>query len=35
VIIAAVGMNGITGDAEQARRHFEQRLTAITARAGL
>jgi NTP pyrophosphatase (non-canonical NTP hydrolase) len=35
IITAAVAMSGITGDAEQARRHFEQRLAAIAARAGL
>jgi hypothetical protein len=35
IITAAVAMNGITGDAELARRHFEQRLAAVTARASL
>lgn len=35
IITAAVAMNGVTGDAEQARRHFEQRLAAIVARVGL
>jgi cytidylate kinase/NTP pyrophosphatase (non-canonical NTP hydrolase) len=35
IITAAIAMNGITGDAEHARSHFEQRLTAVTARAGL
>ncbi len=35
IITAAIAMNGITGDTGQARSHFEQRLTAVTARAGL
>jgi hypothetical protein len=35
IITAAVAMNGVTGDAEQARRHFEQRLAAVTARVGV
>ena len=35
IITAAVGMRGITADLEQARSHFERRLAAVTARAGL
>jgi NTP pyrophosphatase (non-canonical NTP hydrolase) len=35
IITAAVAMNGVTGDAERARRHFEQRLATVTARASL
>jgi NTP pyrophosphatase (non-canonical NTP hydrolase) len=35
IITAAVAMTGITGDADQARGHFERRLAAVTQRAGL
>ena len=35
IITAAVAMSGITGDVDEARNHFEQRLAAVTARAGL
>jgi NTP pyrophosphatase (non-canonical NTP hydrolase) len=34
IITAAVAMNGITGDTELARKHFGQRLAAITGRVG-
>jgi NTP pyrophosphatase (non-canonical NTP hydrolase) len=35
MITAAVAMIGVTGDAELARGHLEQRLASVTARAGL
>jgi len=35
IITAAVAMGGVTGDADEARRHLEQRLAAVTERAGL
>jgi NTP pyrophosphatase (non-canonical NTP hydrolase) len=35
IITAAVAMSGITGDVDEARRHLERRLTAVTERAGL
>ncbi len=35
IITAAVAMGGITGDVDEARSHFERRLTAVTERAGL
>lgn len=35
IITAAVAMSGITADAGQARDHFERRLAAVMARAGL
>ena len=35
IITAAVAMSGVTGDADEARRHLERRLTAVTERAGL
>jgi NTP pyrophosphatase (non-canonical NTP hydrolase) len=35
IITAAVAMNGITGDTEEARSHLERRLAAVTARAGV
>jgi len=35
IITAAVAMSGVAGDAEQARSHFERRITAVTTRAGL
>jgi NTP pyrophosphatase (non-canonical NTP hydrolase) len=35
IITAAVAMIGVTGDVEEARRHLERRLTAVTERAGL
>jgi hypothetical protein len=34
IITAAVAMGGITGDADEARSHFERRLAAVTGRAG-
>lgn len=35
IITAAVAMNGIAGNADQAREHLERRLTVVTERAGL
>lgn len=35
IITAAVAMSGVAGDTDQARRHFERRITAVTTRAGL
>jgi hypothetical protein len=35
IITAAVAMSGITGEADEARSHFERRLAAVTERAGL
>ena len=35
IITAAVAMSGLAGDAEQARSHFERRITVVTTRAGL
>jgi NTP pyrophosphatase (non-canonical NTP hydrolase) len=35
IITAAVAMSGITAGPGQARDHFERRLAAVTARAGL
>jgi NTP pyrophosphatase (non-canonical NTP hydrolase) len=35
IITAAVAMNGVTGDADEARGHLERRLAAVTERAGL
>jgi NTP pyrophosphatase (non-canonical NTP hydrolase) len=35
IIAAAIAMSGIAGDVDQARRHLEQRLAAVTERAGL
>ena len=35
IITAAVAMSGVAGDADQARSHFERRITAVTTRAGL
>jgi NTP pyrophosphatase (non-canonical NTP hydrolase) len=35
IITAAVAMSGVAGDAEQARCHFERRITVVTTRAGL
>jgi NTP pyrophosphatase (non-canonical NTP hydrolase) len=35
IITAAVAMHGITGDAEQARRHLDRRLAAVMTRADL
>ncbi len=35
IITAAVAMSGITGDVAEARSHLEQRLAAVTARAGI
>ena len=35
IITAAVAMSGVTGDVDEARSHFERRLTAVTERAGL
>jgi NTP pyrophosphatase (non-canonical NTP hydrolase) len=35
IITAAVAMNGVAGDMDQARSHFERRITTVTARAGL
>jgi NTP pyrophosphatase (non-canonical NTP hydrolase) len=35
IITAAVAMSGVAGDADQARSHFERRISAVTARAGL
>jgi NTP pyrophosphatase (non-canonical NTP hydrolase) len=35
IITAAVAMSGVTGDADEARSHFERRLAAVTERAGL
>jgi NTP pyrophosphatase (non-canonical NTP hydrolase) len=35
IITAAVAMSGITGDADEARSHFERRLATVTERAGL
>lgn len=32
IITAAVAMSAVTGGADEARRHFEQRLQTITAR---
>lgn len=34
IITAAVAMSGITGDADEARSHFERRLASVTERAG-
>ena len=34
IITAAVAMSGGTGDADEARSHFERRLTVVTERAG-
>jgi NTP pyrophosphatase (non-canonical NTP hydrolase) len=35
IITAAVAMSGITADVAEARSHLEQRLAAVTARAGI
>ena len=35
IITAAVAMSGVTRDADEARSHFERRLTVVTERAGL
>jgi NTP pyrophosphatase (non-canonical NTP hydrolase) len=35
IITAAVAMRGVAGDADQARSHFERRITLVTTRAGL
>ena len=35
IITAAVAMTGITGDVNEARAHFEQRLALVIRRAGL
>jgi NTP pyrophosphatase (non-canonical NTP hydrolase) len=35
IITAAVAMSGVTGDVDEARSHLEQRLAAVTERAGL
>ena len=35
IITAAVAMSGVTGDADEARGHFERRLAAVTERAVL
>lgn len=35
IITAAVAMTGVTGDADHARAHLDQRLMAVTTRAGL
>lgn len=35
IITAAVAMSGVTGDVDEARRHLERRLAAVTERAGL
>jgi hypothetical protein len=35
IITAAVAMSGITGEAGEARSHFERRLATVTERAGL
>lgn len=35
IITAAVAMGGVTGDVDEARSHFEQRLATVTDRAGL
>ena len=35
IITAAVAMSGITGEADEARSHFERRLATVTERAGL
>ena len=35
IITAAVAMSGVTATADEARDHFERRLSAVTARAGL
>jgi hypothetical protein len=35
IITAAVAMSAVAGDTEQARTHFERRLTTVTTRAGL
>jgi NTP pyrophosphatase (non-canonical NTP hydrolase) len=35
IITAAVAMTGITGDADRACAHLDQRLMAVTTRAGL
>ena len=35
IITAAVAMSGVTGDVDEARRHLEWRLAAVTERAGL
>lgn len=35
IITAAVAMNGITGDVDEARSHFDRRLAAVTERTGL
>jgi len=34
IITAAVTMSGVTGDVDEARRHLERRLAAVTERAG-
>ena len=35
IVTAAVAMSGVTGDVDEARRHLERRLAAVTERAGL
>jgi hypothetical protein len=35
IITAAVAMSAVAGDADQARTHFERRITTVTTRAGL
>ncbi len=35
IITAAVAMGGVTGDVDEARSRFEQRLATVTDRAGL
>ena len=35
IITAAVAMSGITGNTDEARNHFERRLSTVTARVGL
>jgi NTP pyrophosphatase (non-canonical NTP hydrolase) len=34
IITAAVAMSGVAGDVNQARGHFERRISTVTARAG-
>ncbi len=35
IITAAVAMSAVAGDADQARTHFEHRITTVTTRVGL
>ena len=35
IITAAVAMSGVAGDVNEARSHFERRITTVTTRAGL